>query len=125
MDVDSFYNDQSDPAARSLPVVADVAVAYHAVSARKVSAHCGHHNSVFDSYGTYAAFPKQMRVLHVLPPGLTDKAFVLAFVAQPQLRKRPILVHQKSGSVAEFVGKRAVEKAAAWKSPPAGLSPSA
>ena len=29
------------------------------------------------------------------------------------------------GSVAEFVGKRAVEKAAAWKSPPAGLSPSA
>ena len=29
------------------------------------------------------------------------------------------------GSLAEFVGKRVVEKAAAWKSPRAGLSPSA
>src|ERR1035441_1095726 len=29
------------------------------------------------------------------------------------------------GSLAEFVGKRAVEKAAAWKSPKAGLFPSA
>src|SRR5271166_1108642 len=31
----------------------------------------------------------------------------------------------KIGSLAEFVGKRAVEKAAPWKSPKAGLSPSA
>jgi hypothetical protein len=30
-----------------------------------------------------------------------------------------------SGSLAQFVGKRAVEKAAPWKSPKAGLSPSA
>jgi hypothetical protein len=37
----------------------------------------------------------------------------------------PSAVAVKYGSVAEFVGKRAVEKAAAWKSPPAGLSPSA
>ena len=29
---------------------------------------------------------------------------------------------KKSGSIAEFVGKRAVEKAATWKSPEAGLS---
>ena len=29
---------------------------------------------------------------------------------------------KKNGSLAEFVGKRAVEKAAPWKSPKAGLS---
>jgi hypothetical protein len=34
-------------------------------------------------------------------------------------------MHENYGSLAEFVGKRAVEKAAAWKSPKAGLPPSA
>ena len=36
-----------------------------------------------------------------------------------------LTVGYMDGSLAEFVGKRAVEKAAPWKSPRAGLSPSA
>jgi hypothetical protein len=49
---------------------------------------------------------------------LTGAPIDLGFLAE-------CLIFYKKGSVAEFVGKRAVEKAAAWKSPPAGLSPSA
>jgi hypothetical protein len=49
VDVDSFYNDQSNPAARPLPVIGEVAIGYHTVSARKVSAHRRHHDPVLDS----------------------------------------------------------------------------
>jgi hypothetical protein len=33
-----------------------------------------------------------------------------------------MVASKKTGSIAEFVGKRAMEKAAAWKSPKSGLS---
>jgi hypothetical protein len=36
----------------------------------------------------------------------------------------PLPLFRKKGSIAEFVGKRAMEKGAPWKSPKAGLSPS-
>src|SRR5271166_6799382 len=54
---------------------------------------------------------------------------------QPRQNHTPRVVHVKKaqsagegkskGSLAQFVGKRAVEKAAPWKSPKTGLSPSA
>jgi hypothetical protein len=70
VDVNSFYNDQSNPARCPLPVITDVAVAHHTVSARKIRAHRRHHDPVPNSCRAYSAFLEQMGILHALPPGL-------------------------------------------------------
>jgi hypothetical protein len=74
VDVDTFYNDQSNPAARPLSVIGEVAITYHTVSAREVSTHRRHHDPVLDSCRTYATFLEQMWILHVSSPGLSDSA---------------------------------------------------
>src|SRR5271169_1542284 len=68
MNKDSFRDNQPNPAASPLQVITKVAVAYHAVSARKVGSHCGHHDPIPDSHPSDATFLEQMRVSHTSSP---------------------------------------------------------
>jgi hypothetical protein len=60
----------------------------------------------------------------MISSSLLDKKFFFRFHMYQDFRNCGQSL-KNFGPLAEFVGKRAVEKAAPWKSPRAGLSPSA